>query len=224
MGVLTTEETARVEQTIDEVERYTAAEIVVTTIGQSEPYTDVRLWTVLGMSALSAALAHFVRPEWSATYVLALQFAAAIVSWFVSGVPAVLRSLTPQHRSQGAVERAAEMAFLEHSVFDTRGRTGVLILLSELEHKVVILGDEGIHARVQTAGWNQYAQHLGTRIREGQSGNGLCEVIKQLGETLATTVPAERENPNELDNRVRTQDLPSRKTIRSKPGGEKPST
>ena len=47
MSVLTAEETKRVEQTIADVELNTAAEIVVTTLKQSEPYTDVRLWTML---------------------------------------------------------------------------------------------------------------------------------------------------------------------------------
>jgi len=223
MSILTAEETQRVEQAIEEVERYTAAEIVVTTIKQSEPYTDVRLWTVLAMAGLSAALTHFVRPSWGASQVLLVQFGVAFVSWFLSGLPAILRALTPQHRSQGATERAAELAFLEHNVFNTRGRTGVLILLSELEHKVVILGDEGIHARVQTSGWSQHVKLLGERIRDRKSGDGLCEVIQQLGETLATTVPAERENPNELDNRVRTQEPEARKTLRLRPG-DKPST
>ena len=126
-------------------------------------------------------MAHFVEPDWSASYVLLLQFGMTVATWFVSGVPSLLRSLIPQHRSQGAAERAAELAFLEHSVFATRGRTGVLIMLSELEHKVVILGDEGIHARVQTSGWHEHVAHLGSRIRAGKSGEGLCEVINRLG-------------------------------------------
>ena len=223
MSVLTAEETKRVEQTIAEVELHTAAEIVVTTIKRSDPYTDVRLWSVLALAALSAAVAHFIAPLWSATHVLFLQFGVAALTWVLSGLPAVLRALIPQHRSQGAAERAAELAFLENSVFATRGRTGVLILLSELEHKVVILGDEGIHARVQVSGWNEHVAHLGSRIRAGQSGAGLCEVIHRLGETLANTVPAEDENPNELDNRVRTHESESRQTLRLKPG-DKPST
>lgn len=218
MSVLTAEDTKRVEDTIAEVERHTAAEIVVTTIKQSDPYIDVRLWTVLAVAALSAAVAHFIEPGWGVSHILFLQFGAALATWFLSGLPGALRRLTPQHRSQGAAERAAELAFLEYGVFATRGRTGVLILLSELEHKVVILGDEGIHARVQMSGWNEHVAHLGSRIRLGKSGDGLCEVIQRLGETLATTVPAERENPNELDNRVRSPQSESRQTLRLKPG------
>ncbi len=204
MNVLTAEETKRVEETIAEIERRTAAEIVVSTIARSDAYTDVRLWAVLALAASGAALVHVVFPHWTAGYVLIAQFALALVGWFVSGAPGVLRSLIPRHRSQAAAERAAELSFLEHGVFHTRGRTGVLILLSELEHKVVILGDEGIHARVHSKGWSEHVAHLAARIREGRSGDGLCEVIRRLGESLADAVPAQDENPNELDNRVRT--------------------
>jgi putative membrane protein len=220
MSVLTADETKRVEHVIAEVEHHTAAEIVVSTIKQSEPYTDVRLWSVLAFAAVSATLGHFARPDWGVGIILSLQFAVALVTWFASGLPGVLRALIPQPRSQGAVERAAELAFLEQGVFDTKGRTGVLILLSELEHKVVILGDQGIHARVHTAGWNEHVAHLGARIREGKSGDGLCEVIQRLGEALANTVPVEGENPNELDNRVRTQEPASKALRRKKPGDE----
>lgn len=207
MSVLSAEETERVELTIDEVERHTAAEIVVTTLLRSEPYSDVRLWATVAVASFAAAAAHVIHPSWEVTPLLFLQFGVGVVAWFVCGLPPVLRLLLPKHRSQAAAERAAELAFLEYGIFNTRERTGVLILLSELEHKAVILGDQGIHARLQDKGWNELVAILSQNIRNKKPGDGLCDVITRLGKTLADTVPADRsDNPNELENHVRTPD------------------
>ncbi len=215
MSVLTADETKRVELTIDEVERHTAAEIVVSTILRSEPYADVRLWATVAIAGSAAAIAHVIHPTWEVTPLLFMQFGVGLVAWFLCGLPPVLRFLLPKHRAQEAAERAAELAFLEYGVFNTRERTGVLILLSELEHKAVILGDEGIHARLQNNGWNELVTILSSQIRNKKSGDGLCDVIKRLGETLANTVPADHsDNPNELDNRVRTPDRHNTRKLR----------
>ncbi len=205
MSVLSADETKRVEATIAEVENHTAAEIVVTTILRSEPYSDVRLWATLAIAVTATTMAHVLDPVLEITPLLFLQFGVGVLAWFVCGLAPVLRLLLPKYRTQESAERAAELAFLEYGVFNTRARTGVLILLSELEHRAVILGDEGIHKRLQNAGWNELIALLSQRIREKRPGDGLCEVIQRLGETLAETVPADRgDNPNELDNRVRT--------------------
>jgi putative membrane protein len=210
MSVLTAEETARVEATIGEVESKTAAEIVVATLRATERYHDVRLWSVLAASITAATVAHWFWPLLGVAEVLYVQIAAGVLAWLLSGIPAVLRVLTPKHRQREAVERAAELAFLEHGVFATKERTGVLILFSELEHRVAILGDEGIHGRLHTEGWNQLVAHMVQRIHEHRAGDGLCEVVTRLGEHLAEHFPAAQVNPNELDNRVRTGGEPPR--------------
>lgn len=208
MSVLTAAETQKVEAKIAEVERSTAAEIVVATLPASERYADVRLWTLLAVSWTCASVAHWMWPALGVGEIFYVQLGSALLSWLVSGLPPVLRLLLPKQRARLAVERAAELAFLEHGVFATQHRTGVLILFSELEHRVAVLGDEGIHGRLQDQGWNELVRHLVQRIHEHRAGDGLCDVIGRLGEVLAEHVPAGEVNPNELDNRVRTGQKP----------------
>jgi putative membrane protein len=148
---------------------------------------------------------HLLYPGLPAVWLLWLQFGAAGAAWLLSGLPPVLRRLIPRRRAQVSVERSAELAFLEQGVFATRARTGVLILLSELEHRVAILGDEGIHARVQARGWEDLVARLAASIRKHAPGDGLCEVVREIGRFLAADVPAGPDNPDELDNRIRHQ-------------------
>jgi putative membrane protein len=125
------------------------------------------------------------------------------LAYWLSGLPALLRRLTPNAVKGAAVERAAQLAFVQHSVFATRDRTGVLILLSEQEHKVAILGDEGIHRRVQDVGWQGYVATIVQAIRAGKPGEGVCEVVDALAEVLAQGAPVSADDVNELSNRVR---------------------
>lgn len=203
MTIFSGQDLSRIEARVAEVEASTAAEIVVVTRKQSDAYLDVRL-SAVGLTVMAAAsVAHFLWPELSVASVLTVQLLVAVLVWLLSGVPSILRFLLPVQRAQLAVERACELEFLEHAVFETRDRTGVLILLSEVERRVAILGDKGIHTRVETAGWGELVKHVVTAIREGRAADGMCEVIDRLGETLSRGAPIRPDDTNELDNRVR---------------------
>ena len=203
MTVFSPQEQARIEACIGEVEKRTAAEIVVVTRKLSDPYVDVRLVAAGASALLAAAIAHFAWPQLSVSSVLALQLIVAALAWPLSSTRRALRLLVPSQRRQLAVERACELEFLEHAVFETRDRNGVLILLSELEQRVAILGDKGIHARVEVQGWGALVKHMVNAIHEGRSCDGVCEVITRLGETLALGAPVQADDTNELSNKVR---------------------
>jgi len=96
-----------------------------------------------------------------------------------------------------------EVRFLEHAVFDTKARNGVLILLSELEHGVTILGDRGIHSRLQGAGWEAHVTTIVSAIRAGKPAEGVAQVIDALALVLAEQDPIQRDDANELPDGVR---------------------
>jgi uncharacterized membrane protein len=75
-------------------------------------------------------------------------------------------------------------------------------VLSELERRVVLLGDRGIHARVGTEGWNKHVEHVIMRIREGRAADGVIEVLRELEGVLARQVPVQPDDENELPNAV----------------------
>ncbi len=205
MTVFSSAEQARIEACISETEQRTAAEIVVVTRKISDTYLDVRL-AAAGVSALiAAALAHLLLPELSVASVLLLQLVVGALAWIASSTRRVLRWLVPSARRQLAVERACELEFLEHAVFETRDRNGVVILLSELEQRVAILGDKGIHSHLEAKGWDELVKHLVNAIHAGRSCEGVCEVIQRLGESLGTHAPIRADDTNELANHVRNR-------------------
>ena len=193
----------RIEAAIQEVEQHTSSEIVVATVPASDSYAEIVLGYGLAVALIAAAIAHFIWLHAPVMWLLWLQAGCvlACVLAFRSGF--LLRLLTPAQRLEQSVQRRAREAFLEHGLFATRERTGVLILLSELEHRVVILGDVGIDKHVQAAGWQVHVQRMIAGIRAGRAADGICEVIRDIGVVLATHLPQRTDDTNELPNRVR---------------------
>lgn len=204
MSLFTKAESERISGLIAAAERRTAGEIVVAEVARSDAYQDVRLLATLVVALLAASLGHVVWPALHVGAVLAIQFVAGLFTYVLSHAEPVLRLLVPRARAEHASTRAAELAFLEHAVFATRDRTGVLIFLSRMEHRVVILGDEGIHARLQNPGWEQLVATLVRAIKQGKAGDGVCDVIERLAEHLARDAPPREGDINELGDHVRS--------------------
>ena len=116
---------------------------------------------------LVAGIVHAVDPQLGTNWILLVQMLGTALAWPLSGWPALLRLVISEGREQRAVERAAELAFLEHEVFATRDRNGVLILISELEHRVAVLGDRGLHQKLESKGFVELVEQLTRSIREG---------------------------------------------------------
>jgi putative membrane protein len=203
MSMFSKAEAERVAAVVGEVEQRTAGEIVVAEVPTSDDYGEVRLFAAVVLGLLAAAGTHVGWPALPVGAVLAIQFGAGVVAWLISGLSPVLRAMLPRGRAEHAVARAAELAFLEHGLFATRDRTGVLIFLSELEHRVVILGDKGIHERIQNPGWSELVTSLVAAIKQRRTAEGVCSVITRLGETLARDAPVRPDDTNELPNYVR---------------------
>jgi putative membrane protein len=192
----------RIEATIADIEQRTAAELVVVSVERSDGYLEVRLGYAFAAALLCGATAHMLWPLLSVLEILWAEVGVAVAVFALTAWGRLLRIITPRHRAQHCVERRALLAFVERAVFATRDRSGVLILLSELERRVVILGDSGIHARVQTTGWQAYVQEIVAAIRGGRAGDGVCDVLNKLAETLARDFPPRPDDQNELPNQV----------------------
>lgn len=203
MAIFSEQDKQRIEACVAAAEQKTASEIVVATVGRSEGYRDVRVFSALVIALGVSAAVHLVMPWLEVGELFALQLLLGLLGYFASGQPTLLRLLISRERVSSAVQREAEVRFLEHAVFDTKGRNGVLILLSELEHGVTILGDRGIHSRLQGAGWEAHVKTIVSAIRAGKPAEGVSQVIDSLALVLAEHDPIQRDDVNELPDGVR---------------------
>ncbi|MBA4312805.1 MAG: hypothetical protein C0417_09265 [Chlorobiaceae bacterium] len=85
---------------------------------------------------------------------------------------------------------------------NTRDRTGVLILLLLSEHKFQIIGDEGIHKKVQEGTWQKIADSMTDDFKKGNFFDGIASAVKKVGEELAKHFPRKSDDANELPNEI----------------------
>lgn len=192
----------RIEAAIRRIEQRSALEVVVAVVQRSADYWQWRVGLALSWALASAcAVLHFlpsVEPLWA---VLA-EVPIAVLVYLAFGLRPLHRLLIPAVYSQQSVHGRAFQLFAERGLHQTREHTGLLILVSELEHRVVILGDSGLHARVGETGWQHHVDALVKRIREGETVTGVLEVLESIEASATSALPARTDDVNELPDSV----------------------
>jgi putative membrane protein len=194
---------------IGRLESRTGVQVVTAVVGKSDTYAELP-WTAF---AFGAALAGFAlvlvdtaRPQWAASNtalvhtmtILGAAAASALLAIFVS--PFARLFLRPARRDL-EVRQYAQSLFLTRELFLTRGRTGVLILVSLFERRIEILPDTGLHARVSEADWKSVVARMTPRLREAHPFDALQEGLAALAGLLASRGFKPADGSNELPDR-----------------------
>lgn len=198
---------------VAEAEQRTSGEIVPYFVEESDAYPSA-LWkgTALGAfaGALLAEALFFLVDAWGLIplWIAAPAFAGGAAGFLLAAyVPAVKRWMAGDNLLDLRTRQRAEMAFLEEEVFRTRERTGILLFLSLFEHRVVVLGDSGINAKVEPGQWDGIVQTIVAGLRAGRPGEALVAGIRQCGELLERHgVAIQPDDRDELPNELRRGD------------------
>jgi putative membrane protein len=201
-SLLSEADAREVEAAIARVERASAAELVVAVLPRSGDYWQGRvLLAVAWALAAGFSFLHFA-PWHEPALALLVQLVVGLVAFAVSGGAWFVRWLVPSTAAQSAAEARAFQLFAERGLSATRARTALLVFVSELEHRVILLGDHTIHERLGQKGWDEYVSVLVSHLRKGEAKAGLLNVIARLEPQLIAVAPRERDDLNELPNAV----------------------
>ncbi len=202
MALLNDDDCKLIEAAIQRIEERSATELVVAVVPRSASYVLGRALVALAWAlAVGLTLLRWV-PALDPALVILLELPVALVAFALFSWPPLLRLLVPPAQAARAVQTRAFALFSERGLHRTQQRTGMLILVSELERRVVILGDSGIHERVGDSGWQEHVAHIVQSIRSGKAVRGLTEVIERLGQVHAELLPVLEGDTNELPNQV----------------------
>lgn len=93
-------------------------------------------------------------------------------------------------------------SFKKYGLNNTIDKTGILIFLSIEERRIEILADSGINAKVEQETWDTMVAKLAESIRNGGICQGICDLVKEVGELLTLHFPIQSDDINELPNEV----------------------
>lgn len=96
----------------------------------------------------------------------------------------------------------AKKVFTALKMDATSERNGVLIYIATLSHKIAVIGDEGIHQKVQAEFWNTLVKDLIKKFKEGRKAEALSECIIECGAQLGKYFPRKNEDKDELSNTI----------------------
>ncbi|MEX2205083.1 MAG: hypothetical protein WEF50_02540 [Myxococcota bacterium] len=193
---------AAITAAVQSAEHATSGEIVPVVVERSDAYAELRFGAAALVAFACGALALAFAPGLAA-WLVPTQLGVFAAGAWLFGRPALLRRLVPDDVVTRRVARAAALAFHEAGLVETRERTGILIYVSLLEHRVLVLADRGIHARVEAGTWDAVVARIVAGIRENRAEAGLADGIRLCGEILSERFPIRPGDLNELPNTPR---------------------
>ena len=201
-SLLSEAEAREVEAAVARVESQSAAEIVVAVLPQSTDYWQGRvLLSVLW--GLGAGFIFLLFEPWlQPTLALLVEVLVGVTAFGLGGWAPLQRRLVSAEAAGHAVQARAFQLFAERGLQATRGRTALLIFISELERSVVLLGDRALHTEVGQRGWDEHVERLLQHIRAGKARDGLLEALERLTPQLAAVAPPTPDDINELPDAV----------------------
>lgn len=210
-------ERERIRAAVAEAETRTAGEIVPYVVHRSGTY-GVAVWRGASVAAVAAGAFALVVASlydgWGlgwlySAWAMALVMTAggALGALAVSGWDAARRTLAGPRRLDERVHRRAAVAFVEEEVFDTRDRTGILLFVSLFEHRIEVVGDTGINAKVEPGEWVEVVALVREGILSEDLAGGLCAAVERCGDLLHRRgVAIQPDDTDELPDDVRVRE------------------
>jgi putative membrane protein len=202
MALIKDADRQRIADAIRKVEAHTQGELVCVVARASGSYRFLPLlWATL--VALSVpAVVWLAGLWWTGNEIYFAQVAMFVFSAVLFGWTPVKMRLIPRRTQTQQAARLAREQFFAQRLHMTRERTGVLLFVSEAEHYVEILADEGINAKVAAGTWEGIVAGFVAHVKQHRTADGFVETIGACGKILGEQFPARRENPDELPNRL----------------------
>lgn len=201
------EEKERIRRAVVAAEKRTSGEIVPMIVGASARYAEIDVaCLIVGLLAGTAAALIWGDP-WGLTRAeLAWPLGGAALGQLLCHVPAIKRRLIPRLHIAEAVHIRSLAAFTAHGLHYTRAHTGILVLASLFERRVVVLADRGINEKVKAGTWDEIMQIVTAGLKSGNGCDAFCAAIERCGDILAAHFPRQPDDRDELEDKLVTEE------------------
>lgn len=206
---LSDDERARVTAAVRDAEKITAGEIAVMIISTSYHYP---MANVIGAAVFALPLTLILtgltgqwlwiggQNMWLFLGLLTVFF--FLFHEFIKRSLWLKRFFISEREINEEVEESAITHFFNQGLYRTRDETGVLVLISVFEHKVWVLADRGIHARVQQGQWDDIVKLIVDGIKQKRQAEAICKAVEKIGNLLKDHFPIKPDDTNELKNLI----------------------
>ncbi len=200
---LTPEDEARIEAAVAELERRSAAELIVVIAQRAAGYAAYpALWATC-TALLSGWVAALIDPALPVARLVLLQGAVLMVAAALFYLTPLGIKLVPPGAKQARAAMLARLEFANLVNDRTRHKTGVLLFVSIAEHCIEIIADDAVAAAIPPERWQQLVDQFGDKAKRRPLGDSLLGLIAACAAVLEHHFPARPGDKDELPNQVR---------------------
>jgi putative membrane protein len=202
----TSEEQERIRRAVAAAEQKTAGEIVPMLVAACRPYAEIELSGLAAGLVIGTLAGLFSHDPWGPVQAqLSWPIAGGTLGFILCRIPAIKRRVISQTHVAEAVYLRSLAAFTAHGLHYTKAHTGILILASLFEHRVVVLADKGINEKVPAGTWDEVVKIVTSSLKSGNACDGFCKAIQRCGDILAQHFPRTADDQDELSNNLVTE-------------------
>jgi len=209
--IFSEKEKERIKRAVQELESESSGEVVPYFMTSSDSYDEAKwssslILTVLGVLFVGGLSYFWLLPSGISTLMLCTYLFVSAIFGFMAPMlfPALGTLLISDTVQEQRVRQRAVEAFLSEEVFKTIDRTGILIFISANEHKVVVLADSGINAKVQPSDWDHIVKLIVNGIKTERLTEGIVNGINECKKLLLKHGFVVRaDDTNELSDDIR---------------------
>jgi putative membrane protein len=206
--ILSDQDRSRLDARVAETEQRTGTQIVLSVIQRSDAYAELP-WKAFALGASAAGLIVLLLywrlydryPDVSALVMVAgiLAFGALLALLSVI-MPRFAKCFLSAYRTEVEVQQYAKSLFLDRELFATEKRTGILLLVSLFERRVVILSDKGLDARLTEEDRGTMIAAMTSFLKRKQISQAFDAGLDCLSRILTTTSreAGDNELPDEM--------------------------
>lgn len=197
------------EKTIARAEEQLRSQIVLATVIRSDSYAEIP-WKAFALgvsvSGLMALSGNLLFPGW----IQGMAVLIAVVAMLASGatmalltilLPVFARLFLNDSRSETETRQYAESLFLSRQLFLTKHRTGILLLISLFEKKVVIIPDKGICDHVSNVDIQRIITLMKAPLGKNEFRRSMEIAVDELTRIIEP-LTADDTTGDELSNRI----------------------
>lgn len=186
---------------VETIENASSAEVVIAVRRRSATYRHANVIVGVVVAFVGLAITLFAEAEFSLAAILFDPFVlGGLAGAIVEVLPGIKRLLTPVRWRERELVRAARATFVERGVHNTRGRTGILVYISQLERQIALVFDSGLERALSAEARGAAERALTAAFPRG--GAAVAEALAQLSTALAAVAPHRDDDLNELPDAI----------------------
>lgn len=192
----------RLDDLIDETEKKTKTQIVLAVIQRSDSYAELP-WKAFALGASIAGLLLFILDlsftDWTpkVTALIAITgilASGALFALLTVMIPGFARRFLSTDRADVEVRQYADSLFLTRELFATSRRTGILLLVSLFERKVVVLPDKGLTGQFKENDTQSIITAMTPFLKRKEIRRAFEAGVERLSQIIGTQRPSAGEN------------------------------